>query len=139
MKTHFERWASLLMAGKVRWMARMSVIDADGNEWTLVPANKGGLTAIAFAFDQRDGYAPGQHQSGADWTTFMPSAADPATLGCLEFQAVQACGDHRASLQRGRNATTGVEGWALATPVLVLGPVCATKYEAAIGAIEQRQ
>ena len=56
-------------------------VDSAGVRMLMVPAKSGGLSLVVHAFDERDGYAPGQHERGMDWTDIAPDPHDDANGG----------------------------------------------------------
>jgi len=56
-------------------------VDSAGVRVVMVPAKSGGLALVVHAFDARDGYAPGQHERGMDWTDISPDPHDDANGG----------------------------------------------------------
>jgi hypothetical protein len=66
-----------------RWQWMPGMLDATSG-CRLVPAHSGGLSGVVYAYDKRDGYAPGQHDRGVmDWTLAVPDLSDPGTVGGL--------------------------------------------------------
>lgn len=56
-------------------------VDSDGVRMMMVPAKSGGLSLVVHVFDARDGYAPGQHERGMDWTDITPDPHDDGNGG----------------------------------------------------------